>query len=156
MSKRFRKVSRSLRSSFATEQCEPVRRTLFKARAKEQGSVKLIDIGEGSFGQLGATCPSPSFLASQLQDARIPDELVRDNERMLTDGFYAEVTLSYDSVVGQEHEGGRAFAIDSLRPFRCRKRMLSRFWRVDEQNSQHRDGLSCCLEINRSRTGELG
>jgi ATP-dependent Lon protease len=28
--------------------------------------------------------------------ARLDDELVRANERMLTDGFYAEVSLEYD------------------------------------------------------------
>jgi len=53
-------------------------------------------------------------------DARIADELVRENERMLTDGFYAEVALSYDAVVGQEHNG-RAFAVESLRPIQMSK-----------------------------------
>ncbi|MFN7900403.1 MAG: hypothetical protein ACK5N0_12205 [Synechococcaceae cyanobacterium] len=27
------------------------------------------------------------------------DDLVRSNERMLTDGFYAEVSLEYDPVI---------------------------------------------------------
>jgi ATP-dependent Lon protease len=29
---------------------------------------------------------------------RIDDQPVRDNERMLTDGFFAEVTLTYDGI----------------------------------------------------------
>ena len=39
---------------------------------------------------------------------------------MLTDGFYAEVTLSYDSAIAQE-KGGRPFAIDSLRSIQISK-----------------------------------
>ncbi len=38
----------------------------------------------------------------QLKDVGIDDKLVRDNERMLTGGFYAEVDLSYDAVIAQE------------------------------------------------------
>jgi ATP-dependent Lon protease len=55
-----------------------------------------------------------------LRDIRIGDELVRDNERMLTDGFYAEVNLSYDGIVAQENNG-RPFRIDSLRPIQMSK-----------------------------------
>ena len=43
-----------------------------------------------------------SFPSVNLRDVRIDDELVRENERMLTDGFYAEVTLSYDGIIAQE------------------------------------------------------
>src|SRR6185437_16172884 len=72
---------------------------LFKARAKEQGSVKLIDIVRARL-DTRRDCYIAELPSLAVADARIPDELVRDNERMLTDGFYAEVTLSYDSVVG--------------------------------------------------------
>jgi ATP-dependent Lon protease len=34
---------------------------------------------------------------------------------MLTDGFYAEVTLAYDPIIAQQ-SGGRAFGIEALRP----------------------------------------
>lgn len=51
---------------------------------------------------------------------RIQDNLVHDNERMLTDGFYAEVTLSYDAAIAQE-QNGRPFAIDALRPIQLSK-----------------------------------
>lgn len=39
---------------------------------------------------------------------------------MLTDGFYAEVTLIYDGVIAQQ-QGGRPFKIDSLRPIQMSK-----------------------------------
>ena len=39
---------------------------------------------------------------------------------MLTDGFYAEVTLSYDGIVAQENSG-RPFSIESLRPIQMSK-----------------------------------
>jgi len=66
---------------------------LFKARAREQGSVKLIDIVRAKLDPRGdryvAELPSVG-----LKDVLIPDKEVKDNERMLTDGFYAEVELS--------------------------------------------------------------
>jgi len=51
---------------------------------------------------------------------RIDDNLVKQHERMLTDGFYAEVTLSYDAAIAQE-KGGRPFAIDGLRAIQLSK-----------------------------------
>ena len=39
---------------------------------------------------------------------------------MLTDGFYAEVTLTYDSAIAEEKHG-RPFAIESLRPIQLSK-----------------------------------
>ena len=69
---------------------------LFKARAREKGSVKLIDIISARLD-----AKTDSYLATlpslQLKDVSIDDKLVRDNERMLTGGFYAEVDLSYDA-----------------------------------------------------------
>src|SRR3954470_2334941 len=74
---------------------------LFKARAREKGSVKLIDIVKARLDS-----KTDSFLAElpclQLKDVRIKDQLVHEHERMLTDGFYAEVTLTYDATVAQE------------------------------------------------------
>ena len=92
---------------------------LFKARAKEQSSVKLIDIVRARL-DARRDCYIAELPSLALNDVRIADELVRDNERMLTDGFYAEVTLSYDAVVAQEF-GGRPFAIDALRPIQMSK-----------------------------------
>ena len=52
-----------------------------------------------------------------LRDVRIDDVMVRENERMLTDGFYAEVTVSYDGVVALQPAGRQQPALASpLRP----------------------------------------
>ena len=45
---------------------------------------------------------------------------MRENERMLTDGFYAEVSLSYDGLIAQE-DNRSPFAIDTLRPIQMSK-----------------------------------
>src|SRR5580704_869763 len=93
---------------------------LFKARARETGSVKLIDLISA---RLDAR--TDSYLATlpslQLKDVSIEDKLVRDNERMLTGGFYAEVDLAYDAVVAQE-KNGRPFSVSGLRPIQLSKR----------------------------------
>ena len=92
---------------------------LFKARAREIGSVRIIDIVKAGLTQ--RTIATSSELPSvNLRDVRIDDELVRENERMLTDGFYAEVTLSYDGIIAQE-KGGRPFKADALRPIQMSK-----------------------------------
>jgi ATP-dependent Lon protease len=92
---------------------------LFKARAKEQGAIRLIDIVKARLDTKN-DCYIAELPSLALRDVRIGDELVRDNERMLTDGFYAEVNLSYDGIVAQENSG-RPFRIDSLRPIQMSK-----------------------------------
>src|SRR5437016_1682783 len=87
----------------------PGEEELFKSRAREQGSVKLIDIitarlDAGTDSYL-ATLPS-----LRLTDVRIDDGLVGENERMLTGGFYAEITLEYDAPITQE-KSGRPFGV---------------------------------------------
>src|SRR5436190_19486217 len=62
---------------------------LFKARAKEQGSVKLIDIIRARLDAKN-DCYVAELPSLALRDIRIDDKDVRDNERILTDGFYAE------------------------------------------------------------------
>jgi ATP-dependent Lon protease len=93
---------------------------LFKARAKDKGHVKLIDI---ITARLDAG--SDSFLASlpslQLKDVRIGEKLVHSNERMLTGGFYAEVELAYDPIIALE-KNGRPFGIESLREIQLSNR----------------------------------
>jgi uncharacterized protein (TIGR02653 family) len=82
---------------------------LFKSRARERGTVKVLDLVTARLDtQRDAylvTLPS-----LQLTDVRIADEEVRRNDRMLTGGFYAEVTLEYDPGVTPP------FGVDSLRP----------------------------------------
>src|SRR3954454_22209961 len=93
---------------------------LFKARARESGTVKLIDIISARLD-----AKSDSYVATlpslQLKDVGIEDKLVSDNERMLTGGFYAEVDLTYDAVIAQE-KNGRPFTASALRPIQLSKR----------------------------------
>lgn len=93
---------------------------LFKSRARESGEVKIIDL---ITARLDAK--SDSYLATipslQLKDARIEAELVSCHERMLTGGFYAEITLDYDAVIAQE-KNGRPFGVRALREIQLSKR----------------------------------
>lgn len=93
---------------------------LFKARAREQGSVKIIDIVQGRLDT-----KTDSYLVTlpslKLTDVRIDSRLVKDNERMLTGGFYAEVELEYDAAIAQE-KSGRPFGVASLREIQLSKR----------------------------------
>jgi len=57
----------------------------------------------------------------RLNDARIESELVNKHERMLTGGFYAEITLSYDAAIAQE-KNGRPFGIETLREIQLSQR----------------------------------
>lgn len=86
---------------------------LFKAKARDNGSVKMIDIVTARLD-----AKSDSYLVSlpslRLNDVRIGDKLVRDNDRMLTGGFYAEVEVGYDAAIAHE-KGGRPFEILTLR-----------------------------------------
>jgi len=92
---------------------------LFKARAKENGEIKIIDIISA---RLDAR--TDSYIATlpslRLNDVRISSELVKKHERMLTGGFYAEITLSYDATIAQENKG-RPFGIESLREIQLSK-----------------------------------
>ena len=92
---------------------------LFKARARDQGAIKLIDIVRARLDartdSLIAELPSLG-----IKDVRVDDDLVKQHERMLTDGFYAEVTLSYDATIALE-KNGRPFAIDNLRAIQLSK-----------------------------------
>src|SRR6266481_3782797 len=92
---------------------------LFKARAKEQGTIRLIDLIKARLDTKN-DCYLAELPSLGLRDVRIGDDLVRDNERMLTDGFYAEATVSYDGIVAQEN-GGRPFKVDALRPIQLSK-----------------------------------
>ena len=93
---------------------------LFKARAREDGEVKIIDL---LTARLDAK--TDSYLAAlpslRLNDVRISPEEIRNHERMLTGGFYAEVTLSYDASIAEESKG-RPFGIQSIREIQLSKR----------------------------------
>ncbi|MDD2512233.1 MAG: protease Lon-related BREX system protein BrxL [Proteiniphilum sp.] len=92
----------------------------FKSKARERGSIRLIDIitarlDTGSDSYV-ATLPS-----LQLNKVRISPEIVSANDRMLTGGFYAEIELEYDAAIAQENSG-RPFGIASIRPIQLSKR----------------------------------
>ena len=93
---------------------------LFKARARENGSVKIIDLITARLD-----IHTDSYLATlpslRLNDVRIESDYVNEHQRMLTGGFYAEITLSYDAAIAQE-KNGRPFGIDSLREIQLSKR----------------------------------
>jgi ATP-dependent Lon protease len=93
---------------------------LFKSRARDRGSVRIIDIVTARLD-----AKTDSYLATlpslRLNDVRISDKIVLDHERMLTGGFYAEVELGYDASIAQE-KGGRPFEIMSLREIQLSSR----------------------------------
>ena len=93
---------------------------LFKAKAREEGSVKLIDLIS-----VRLDAKTDSYLAQlpslQLRDVRIADSVVRQHDRLLTGGFYAEIDLTYDAAIAQEN-GGRPFGIEVLREIQLSKR----------------------------------
>jgi len=93
---------------------------LFKSRARENGSVKIIDIISAKLD-----AKTDSYLAElpslQLRDVRIAPELVQGHDRILTGGFYAEIELSYDASIAQEN-GGRPFGVGHLREIQLSKR----------------------------------
>jgi len=93
---------------------------LFKAHAREKGSVKIIDIITARLDS-----KTDSYLVTlpslRLNDVRVAPEVVSSNERMLTGGFYAEVTLGYDASIAQE-KNGRPFSVDGLRAIQLSRR----------------------------------
>lgn len=93
---------------------------LFKARAREQGEVKIIDLISARLD-----AKTDSYLATlpslQITDVRISPNLVSEHERMLTGGFYAELTLSYDAAIAQENKG-RPFGIEGIRAIQMSQR----------------------------------
>jgi len=92
---------------------------LFKSRAKNEGTVKIIDLVS-----VKLDVKTDSYIATlpslMVKDARVSSDIVNEHERLLTGGFYAEITLSYDSAISQESKG-RPFGIESLRPIQLSK-----------------------------------
>ncbi len=95
------------------------REEVFKHKARDKGSVKLIDIIKAKLDTRN-DCYTAELPSLAIKDVQISDSLVKEHERMLTDGFYAEVTLEYDAVVAQE-KNGRPFQIAALRPIQMSK-----------------------------------
>jgi len=97
----------------------PGEEELFKSRAREKGSVKIIDLITARLDPY-----TDSYLVTlpslRLNDVRIAPEMVQANERMLTGGFYAEIQLEYDATIAQE-KNGRPFGLANLRPIQLSK-----------------------------------
>lgn len=93
---------------------------LIKSTAREKGQVRIIDI---IAARLDAK--TDSYIAElpslKLRDVRISAALVTEHQRMLTGGFYAEVTLGYDATIALE-KGGRPFSVDGLRAIQLSQR----------------------------------
>jgi ATP-dependent Lon protease len=92
---------------------------LFKSRAREQGSIKLIDLITARL-DVGSDSYFATLPSLQLKDVRIADQMVRDHQRMLTGGFYAEVELEYHAAL-DEGANSRPFSIANLRPIQLSK-----------------------------------
>ncbi len=109
----------SLSARCAYGRCAPVRPSSLQITGAEEGEVKLIDL---VMARLDAH--TDSYIAElpslQIHDVRISGELVSQNERLLTGGFYAELTLQYDATIAHE-KNGRPFGILGLRPIQLSK-----------------------------------
>ena len=92
---------------------------VFKHKARERGSVKLIDIVKARLDTKN-DCYVVELPSLALRNVRIRDDLVREHERMLTDGFYGEVSLGYDPQNDQQ-QNARPFSIETLRPIQMSK-----------------------------------
>lgn len=92
----------------------------FKSRAREKGSIKIIDIITARLDTRSDSyiAKLPSLL---LNDIRISEQLVNENDRMLTGGFYAEIEMEYDAAIARENRG-RPFGVVSIRPIQLSKR----------------------------------
>jgi ATP-dependent Lon protease len=92
----------------------------FKSKARETGSIRIIDI---ITARLDAKTDSyvvelPSL---RLRDVRIAPSLVQQHDRMLTGGFYAEIELTYDATIAEE-QAGRPFGVQTIREIQLSKR----------------------------------
>jgi ATP-dependent Lon protease len=98
----------------------PGEEELFKSRAREEGSVQLIDLVRARLDPQ-ADAYVAELPSLQLGRVRIDPETVQDHERMLTGGFYAEVELEYDPMIAEEL-GGNPFGVRSLREIQLSSR----------------------------------
>ena len=95
---------------------------LFKAQARQHGTVKIIDLITARLDT-----STDAYLATlpglHLNKVAIADEFVHDNQRMLTGGFYAEITMRYESTIAEDDErASGAFSVAALRPIQLSKR----------------------------------
>ena len=98
----------------------PGEEEFFKSKARETGSIRIIDI---ITARLDAK--TDSYIAElpslRLREVRITPALVQQHDRMLTGGFYAEVEVSYDATIAEE-QSGRPFGVESIREIQLSRR----------------------------------
>lgn len=109
-----------VRRSMSERTVRPGEEELFKSRAREKGAIKVIDLLrarlDAASDRYKAELPS-----IQIKDVHISPQLVNAHERMLTGGFYAEVTLEYLAALAAD-KGGSPFRIESIRPIQMSTR----------------------------------
>jgi uncharacterized protein (TIGR02653 family) len=93
---------------------------LFKSRAREKGKIKIIDLLRARL-DAKADAYKAELPSLQLSDIHISDTLVNEHDRMLTGGFYAEVTLEYVAALGKA-TGGQPFRVEFVRPIQMSTR----------------------------------
>ncbi len=93
---------------------------LFKSRAREKGRVKIIDLLRAKL-DAKADAYKAELPSLQLTGIHISDALVNEHDRMLTGGFYAEVSLEYIAALGKD-SGGQPFRVESVRPIQMSTR----------------------------------
>ncbi|WP_129665064.1 BREX system Lon protease-like protein BrxL, partial [Phytoactinopolyspora endophytica] len=109
-----------VRRSMSERTVRPGEEELFKSRAREKGAIKIIDL-------LRARLDTTSDLykaelpSLQIRDVHLSPQLINKHERMLTGGFYAEVTLEYMAALANE-QGGSPFRVESIRPIQMSTR----------------------------------
>lgn len=87
---------------------------LFKSRARERGKIKIIDLLRARL-DARADAYKAELPSLQLNDINISDQLVNEHDRMLTGGFYAEITLEYIAALARD-SGSQPFRIEAVRP----------------------------------------
>lgn len=109
-----------VRRSMSERTVRPGEEELFKSRAREKGAIKVIDLVRARL-DAGSDLYKAELPSMQLKDVNISPQLVNEHERMLTGGFYAEVTLEYIAALASE-KGGSPFRVESIRPIQMSTR----------------------------------
>lgn len=109
-----------VRRSMEQRTVRPGEEELFKSRSREKGAVKIIDLLRARLDSASDSYKAelPSL---QLKDVHISAQLVNEHDRMLTGGFYAEVSLEYLAALATE-QGGSPFRIEAIRPIQMSTR----------------------------------
>lgn len=93
---------------------------LFKARTREKGQIKVIDLLKARL-DAASDAYKAELPSMQLKDVHIDDKVVNEHDRMLTGGFYAEVTLEYIAALASQ-AGGQPFRVAGVRPIQMSTR----------------------------------